>query len=91
MKYFFCLIPDKDARDGVNIGRTYAYKNRAKWKEVSGISEYLTAGYVKGVDFIVVDDVAYEMKKTYLDANEKFIVILATESISGCDIPDFPD
>lgn len=87
MKYFFCLISNKDT-NAVNIGKTFVYKNRAKWVEVPGeeFCKYLTAGYVKGIDHVVYQNKAYMIMKSYMDLEEHFVVMACVESISGCDI-----
>ena len=86
MKYYFCLVSAKDTMNGTNIGKTYAYNNRSKWVEASSnISEYLTAGYTKGVDHVVVDNKAYMIMKSFIDVSENFVVLVCSESVSGCD------
>lgn len=88
MNYYFCLVNNTDKSTGVNVGRTYAYQHRSEWISIPGsdISQYLTTGYVKGVDYVVYNNKAYMIMKSYLDLNEKFVVLVCTESISGCDI-----
>ena len=86
MKYFFCLVPKENAKSATNIGRCYAYANRSSWIEDTELSTYLTAGYVKGTDFVVHEGKSYMIMKTFLDLDEKFAVILATESTMGCDV-----
>lgn len=86
MKYFFCFIPKEDAKSGLNIGKTYAYKNKAKWVETNWIGGFLTVGYVKGCDFVVHNGKTYSIMKSYTDIADKSVVFLAVESISGCDI-----
>jgi len=86
MKYYFCLVSDKERNSGINIGKTYAYNHRSSWIEgPDGIHNYLTAGYMKGVDFVVSNNKAYMIMKSYIDVTENFVVIVAVESISGCD------
>ena len=85
MKYYFCLVPDSDG-GGINIGRRYAYNNRDKWVEGSDdISTYLASGYTNGVDYVVLNGLAYQIKKSYIDLEENFVVIVCKESIEGCD------
>lgn len=86
MKYFFCFIPKEDAKHGSNIGKIYAYKNKAKWVEANWLSGFLTVGYVKGCDFVVNDNKTYLIMKSFIDITEKSVVFLAVESISGCDV-----
>ena len=47
MKYYFCLVPKEDKNSGVNIGKTYAYKNKSKWVEAPAdeFCKYLTIYY----------------------------------------------
>ena len=87
MTIFFCPISNEEVKKGTSVGRTYAYANKSKWVQApaeTGI--YLTAGYVKGVDHVVIDGKAYMLMKTYIDISENSIVILCTESVLGCDI-----
>lgn len=85
MKYFFCLVP-KEKASGINIGRRYAYDNRDKWVEGDiELSTYLASGYTNGVDFVVYNGIAYYVKKSYLDLQENFVVLVCKESIEGCD------
>lgn len=85
MKYYFCLVPESD-RAGLNVGRKYAYANRDKWIDGNiELSTYLASGYTNGVDFIVYQGKAYYIKKSYLDVEENFVVIVCRESIEGCD------
>ena len=85
MKYYFCLVPHSD-RAGLNTGRKFAYENRDKWIEGDiELSTYLASGYTVGVDFIVHEGKAYYIKKSYLDIEEKFVVIVCRESIDGAD------
>ena len=89
MTYYFCLISDEDAKTGINIGRKYAYEHRDEW--VVGADDlplYLTAGYMKGMDFVTYDGKAYFIMKTFIDLNEGFVLLVCKESIMGCDKPD---
>lgn len=88
MKYFFCLVNNGDLPVGSNPGRRFVYENRDKWIEKSGedYSRYLTAGYVKGVDYVTYKGKAYWMLKSFVDLEEDFIVIVCTESLTGCDL-----
>lgn len=85
MKYYFCLVPAEDAKNGANIGKTYAYKNRSKWIEKSVFDGNLTVGFNQGVDFIVHDNKAYMLKKNFIDIDEGFFVLLCIESTIGAD------
>lgn len=86
MKYYFCLVDKSNVSTGTNVGKTFAYKNRSKWIEAKdGIHNYLTAGYMKGVDFVVLDGKAYMIMKSYIDLTENFVVLVCTESVAGCD------
>ena len=85
MKYYFCLVPEQDAKNGVNIGRSYAYKNRSKWIEKSNLEGYLTVGYVQGVDLVTHNNKAYMIRKTFIDLDEDFLVFVCTESTIGAD------
>ena len=86
MKYYFCLVNEKDRTNGTNIGKTYAYQNRSKWVEAhESIKDFLTVGYVKGVDHVVVNGKVYALMKTYIDTDDDFIVFVCVESVSGCD------
>lgn len=86
MKYYFCLVDKDSVATGTNVGKSYAYKNRSKWIEAKdGIHNYLTAGYMKGVDFIVHKNKAYMIMKSYIDVSENFVVLVCAESVAGCD------
>lgn len=86
MKYYFCLVDRESAKSGTNLGRDYIYKHRSEWVDgPENIYLYLTAGYVKGVDYVTFNNKAYMLLKSYIDLNEGFVVILCTESVSGCD------
>jgi hypothetical protein len=87
LPYYFCLISKKEAKNGANLGRTYVYDHRSEWISFpAGIELYLTAGYMKGEDFVTKDGVAYWIKKTFIDLDEKFVVLMCTESDQGCDM-----
>lgn len=88
MKYYFCLLSKDDVPAGTNPGRRIVYENRSEWveKPADEISKYLTAGYVKGVDYVVSNNKAYWIYKSFIDIDEDFVVIAAVESITGCDI-----
>lgn len=87
MTYNFFLIDKKDAQDGTRVGYAYAVANKDKWISVDGsaLASFLTIGYVKGCDYIVHDEKAYMILKSYTDIDDKSTLIVATESISGCD------
>lgn len=89
MKYYFCLVDGDDAKSGLNIGRKYAYEKRSKWVEgAEDLPLYLTAGYMKGTDFVSYKGKAYFIMKTYIDLDEDFVLLVCKESEMGCDKPD---
>lgn len=89
MTYYFCLVSKEDSTGmnaGLNIGRKYAYANRSKWVQAGNeISSYLTSGYTNGVDLVVYQGKAYYIKKSYIDLEENFVVLVCKESFDGCD------
>lgn len=86
MKIYFYPVPYDETKNGLAVGRVNAWKNESKWVEApADFNEYLTAGYVKGVDHIVINDKAYMMMKTYMDLSNDRLVIICTESVTGCD------
>lgn len=88
MQYNFFLVSKEDAKDGTKIGYKYAIANKNKWIGVDGtdLSQYLTIGFVKGCDYVVYDDVAYGIMKSYIDLSEGSVVMVCVESVAGCDI-----
>ena len=89
MKYYFCLVDGIKAKSGLNIGRKYAYENRNTWVEgAEDLPLYLTAGYMKGTDFVTYQGKAYYIMKTYIDLDEDFVLLVCKESIMGCDKAD---
>ena len=86
MKYYACLIPKEDGKIGLNVGRYYTYQHRREWVDASGIDTFLAAGYVKGGDHFTYNNKAYIIMKSFIDLNEKFVVVVAIESTNGCDI-----
>lgn len=87
MKYYFCPVSAAERVTGTNVGKTYAYNNRSKWVEASdGIHNYLTAGYMKGVDHVILNNKVYALMKSYIDVENHFVVIVCVESVAGCDI-----
>lgn len=86
MKYFFCFLTHEEGKDGTNLGRTFAYANKARWKEATNINEFLTVGFNKGTDFVVHENKAYVLLKSFLDIKDKQVVFIAVEDISGCNV-----
>lgn len=88
MKYYFCLISSEEAKTPQNLGRHFVFTHRDRWIENTAVAPYLTAGYVKGVDFVEHEGKAYMILKTFIniDPGEPFVAILAAESTMGCDI-----
>lgn len=86
MKQKFCLINKENYTSGAVVGLDYALKHKSEWVDVPKELEiYLTAGYVKGVDHIVMKKKAYMLMKTYIMPEDGIILIIAVESTSGCD------
>ena len=86
MKIFFCPISHEETKNGTSIGCSFAYANKSRWVQApDDVTSYLTAGYAKGVDHIIVKNKAYMIMKTYIDVTENQIVMVCTESILGCD------
>lgn len=86
LPYYFCLIPKEDCKTTTNLGRTYVYEHRDQWVSFpAGIELYLTAGYMKGEDFVTKDGKAYWIKKTFIDLEERIVILMCTESVQGCD------
>ena len=89
MTYYFCLVDGDDSKSGLNIGRKYAYEKRSEWvKGADDLPLYLTAGYMKGTDFVTCKGKAYYIMKTYIDLDEDFVLLVCKESEMGCDKPD---
>ena len=88
MKYYFCLISKEEAKTPNNLGRHYVFSHRDKWIENTDVAPYLTAGYVKGVDFVEHEGKAYMLMKSFIniDPGEAFVVFMTVESTMGCDI-----
>lgn len=83
----FCLLDAKKGEIGTNIGYAYIKDHMGELKDgPDGIIDYLAAGWTQGVDFIVYDDIAYMLKKTYILPDQDMIVHLCIESIRGCDV-----
>lgn len=91
MKYYYCLIPYEDTKGGVSEGKAYAYANRDKWIEATdqaGTSEWQT-GTVLGCEFVIKNQVAYQVRKSYLDFDNNWVVVICIESRQGCDTKVF--
>ena len=87
MKYYFCLDGKDVMSNGSNPGREYVYDHKEEWIPVPGdeYCKYLTAGYVKGVDYAVYKGIAYLLFKSFIDSEENAVILLCTESMFGCD------
>ena len=87
MTYNFFLLSKDDALDGTKIGYAYAKLNEDKWISVDGssLAAFLTIGFVKGCDYIVHEDKAYGIMKSYTDIDNSATLIIAVESTVGCD------
>lgn len=91
MKYYFCLVKKEDDVP-LNMGYKYIKDHESDWIEGNNtIYEYLTAGYVKGIDFVVKDAIAYMIWKSYIMPDEDCVVILAKESSQACDTISFAE
>ena len=86
MKYFFCLLTAEEGKNGLNIGRTFAYNNRSRWIQCDAVSQYITVGFNIGTDCIVHDNKAYRLLKSYTNIDTKEIVLIAVEDTTGCNI-----
>ena len=70
-----------------NWYKDISFKSLLKYSfDASGIDTFLAAGYVKGVDHFTYNNKAYIIMKSFIDLNEKFVVVVAVESTNGCDI-----
>ena len=86
MKMYFCPVYHSETLNGTSIGRTFAYNNKSRWVEApQSLEVYLTAGYMKGVDHVIINNKAFMIMKTYIDIAANSIIIVCIESITGCD------
>lgn len=87
MKYKFLLISKEDAINPVNLGAKFVYDHKSEWLDESADEwcKYLTAGYVKGVDFVMKNNKAYMLLKSYLDLDADTVIFLCQESKYGAD------
>ena len=86
MKYFFCLLTHVEASNGVNIGKTFAYANRGRWIQCDDVAAFITVGFNRGNDYVVNDNKAYNILKSYTDLAHKQVVFVCAEDVSGCNI-----
>lgn len=97
--YYFCLIPADVCKKndiggrlsvGGNIGARFVYKNRQYWhkEDANEWCKYLTAGYMKGIDFVHKDNKTYQIFKTYMDLDLDAVIIVGFECIAGCETID---
>lgn len=88
MKYFFMLVTYEESYNPSSSGWTFALKNKDRWVAApDNISQYLTAGYVTGIDYVTVGEKAYYLRKSFINLDEDAVVILCVESKQGCDTP----
>lgn len=87
MKYYFMLLSKEEAKNPANLGAKYVFGHKDKWceEDAEEWAKYLTAGYVKYVDYAVKDNKAYYILKTYMDLDANSVVLLCRESEFGCD------
>ena len=87
MKYYFCLLSTEEALVPTNIGLNYALTKRASWIEIasSGASDAFVNDGNKGHYFAYHDGKSYMLQKRYINLDDKYIVIICTESKAGCD------
>ena len=85
MNIKFCLVKRDDAINPVNMGAKYVIDHKSDWVDGSYFKDFITVGYMKGCDFIVYENKAYSIKKSYLFPEDSTIVVLADESVQGCD------
>ena len=84
MKTYALLIP-KNHNVGLNVGGAYYRAHKNERIELVD-NDYLTVGYVKGVDYFSKDGKSYQLMKTHIDLDDMTVTFMAVESINGCDI-----
>lgn len=89
MEYKFFLLSAKDAKDPGKMGWAYALHKKDEWVSNPEEVPFLTVGYNKGSDYIVVNDVAYMIYKSFTDITNDFILFFCIESEFGCDVKSF--
>lgn len=87
MKINLCLLPKEDAEKPVNTGSTYVMKHKSDWVELPEefAGNFVTVGYVKGVDFVYYKEKTYMILKSFIIPEQSTAVLLCKESVSGCD------
>lgn len=88
MTYNAFLVSADDSKDGLKIGYAYAKANKDRWIKMKDPEGFITVGYNKGSDFLIHDDKAYQIVKSYFDMDEGSCLIVATECISGAEVKE---
>ena len=90
LKYYYCLVPWEDTKGGTAEGMGYAYANQDRWIETTEdkVSEW-QSGAVLGCAFVVKDQIAYAVRKSYMDLDNNWVVVICIESKQGCDTKIF--
>lgn len=87
MARYFCLIEKEDLNDPSTTGLDYVMKHQGDWvKSTDDIDSTLAPGWTKGTDFMVHDNKAYALYKTFMFPTEDNVVYLCKYSPMGCDI-----
>lgn len=87
MKYYLCKIPQSNDM-ALNCGARYVKEQKSKWVALpDNMSDFISPGYNRGSDFIVHENVVYDIKKTFtfVEGSSCDCVIMGVESIQGCD------
>lgn len=88
MDYFFCFLSAEEAKNPINYGFNYALSKESEWVKFNESENHLT-GVIKGIDFFVKDGKTYNFYKRFLDIDNKRLVCVCIESLSGCDTKTF--
>ena len=91
MKYKFMFVNESAVEHPEMYGYAYAVENKNEWVENNNVHEYLTAGYVRGVDYVVNNDIAYYVRKTYLDITGNLIIFVCERCVNPIDIIPVPE
>lgn len=82
-----CLVSKEDAINPVNLGSKYVISHKSAWIDATDFGgNFLTVGYMKGSDFIYYKNKTYLIKKSFIMPEDKTVVVLCEESVSGCDL-----
>ena len=81
MNVYFCPVPIEEDRVG-NTGRKYLFSHKNDWVDGTNLLEYLSTGYVKGCDYVLLpDNKVYYVKQSIMNPQEGYVVHACVESI----------